>query len=126
MGRLRWQNHLNPKLKNLPWSEEEHATIFRLFKDYSHQWCKLAELLEGRGYEKRSDNNIKNYFYSALKREVKRMNELIRENNKEIKKRKSVLNRYSEKYRYERRLSLEREHRTPKTHVLDSSQLYFS
>lgn len=38
--------------------------------------------MEEEGFQKRSDNNIKNYFYSALKRQVKKMNEVIKESNR--------------------------------------------
>ena len=86
----RWQNHLNPELQNAKiWSPLEHQRLFELYLENSHKWCELSTLLEGEGYPKRSDNNIKNYFYSVLKRTIKVINEIIREKNREIKRRKS-------------------------------------
>jgi hypothetical protein len=62
--------------------------------------------LEAQGFEKRGENNIKNYFYSAVKRQIKRINEVIRQNNRETKKRKGQMHHYHQKYAYKQRLSL--------------------
>ena len=64
--------------------------------------CKLEE----KGFLRRGDNNIKNYFYSGIKRASKKINEAISVNNKEVKKMKSLLYNYSEKYSYQKRMSL--------------------
>jgi hypothetical protein len=91
-----WQNHLNPQLRNSPeWSREEHCLLFTLFREHSHQWCKIGHLLQSHGLSRRGDNHIKNYFYSSIKRAIKRINEVVRASNRAIKKQKSLLYRYS-------------------------------
>lgn len=40
---------------------------------------------------------------------MKRINEVVRESNREIKRQKSILYHYSQKYAYKKRLSLERQ-----------------
>ena len=77
-----------------------------MFFDNSHQWCLIGSKLEEKGFLRRGDNNIKNYFYSSIKRASKKINEAIRENNKGIKKMKSLLYNYNEKYSYKKRMSL--------------------
>lgn len=105
-----WQNHLNPQLRNsAEWSPDEHELLFTLFREHSHQWCKISQLLEAAGFSRRGDNHIKNYFYSSIKRAIKRINEVVRASNRAIKKQKSILYRYSQKYAYKKRLSLERQ-----------------
>lgn len=105
-----WQNHLNPILRNsAEWSQAEHELLFTLFRECSHQWCQISSRLEEGGFARRGDNHIKNYFYSSIKRAIKRINEVVRENNKEIKRQKSILYNYNEKYAYKKRLSLERQ-----------------
>jgi hypothetical protein len=66
-------------------------------------------LLEEGGFSRRGDNHIKNYFYSSIKRAIRRINEVVRESNRAIKKQKSVLYHYNQKYAYKKRLSLERQ-----------------
>lgn len=68
--------------------------LFTLFRSWSHQWCLISVRLEESGFVRRGDNHIKNYFYSSIKRAIKKMNETIRENNKLIKQEKSKIFRY--------------------------------
>lgn len=45
------------------WSEEEDKRIFTLYKKYGSSWTMLAKFFEGR-----TEKNIKNRFYSTLRR----------------------------------------------------------
>ena len=80
--------------------------MLEIFLNYPHKWCQIAEGLTEEGFEKRGENNIKNHFNSLLKRTLKSLNNKVLENNREVKKKKSYLLKYKEKYTYRKRLSL--------------------
>lgn len=61
--RERWVNILNPQVKKGDWSELEQLTIFSSLVQYSTAWSTIARSLPGR-----TENSIKNYFYSSLRR----------------------------------------------------------
>lgn len=61
--RERWVNILNPHVKKGNWSEEEQNLIFdNLYVHYT-SWSSMSKVLPGR-----TENSIKNYFYSSLRR----------------------------------------------------------
>jgi len=61
--RERWHNHLNPDVRKDAWSQEEDALIFDLVEQHGTKWATIAKTLEGR-----TDNAIKNRYYSSLKK----------------------------------------------------------
>lgn len=61
--RERWVNSLDPKVKRGGWSEEEQESIFNYILTFGTSWSKIATRLEGR-----TENSIKNYFYSTMRR----------------------------------------------------------
>ncbi|KAK3134054.1 hypothetical protein QOZ80_6AG0544460 [Eleusine coracana subsp. coracana] len=61
--RLRWSNHLRPDLKKGPFDDEEIEKILRMHLAWGNKWAKMASLLPGR-----TDNEIKNYWNTRLKR----------------------------------------------------------
>lgn len=61
--RERWFNTLNPNVKKGNWSPEEDYKTFILFKKFGGKWSKIAVFFEGR-----TENSIKNRFYSTLRR----------------------------------------------------------
>lgn len=63
--RERWNHHLNPYVNKNYWSENEDNILFSLQKNIGNKWLEIANFLEGR-----SDNSIKNYYYSRLRRQV--------------------------------------------------------
>ena len=61
--RERWVNILNPGVKKGNWVETEQRQIFESLKKYFTSWSLMAKELEGR-----TENSIKNYFYSSVRR----------------------------------------------------------
>ncbi|KAJ9539666.1 hypothetical protein OSB04_026172 [Centaurea solstitialis] len=61
--RLRWTNYLRPGLKRGPFSSQEENTILTLHASLGNKWSQISQHLPGR-----TDNNIKNYWHSYLKK----------------------------------------------------------
>ncbi len=61
--RERWFNALNPSVKKGSWTAEEDFNIFYLYNKYGSRWSFINTFFEGR-----TENSIKNRFYSALRR----------------------------------------------------------
>ena len=61
--RERWINILNPKVKKGNWNDHEQSIIFEQLRAFKTSWSSMTDVLEGR-----TENAIKNYFYSSLRR----------------------------------------------------------
>ncbi|CAI8616042.1 unnamed protein product [Vicia faba] len=61
--RLRWMNYLRPNLKRGNYTQNEEEMIMELHTKHGNKWSLIAESLPGR-----SDNEIKNYWHSHLKK----------------------------------------------------------
>uniref|UniRef100_A0A0E0E5C5 Uncharacterized protein n=1 Tax=Oryza meridionalis TaxID=40149 RepID=A0A0E0E5C5_9ORYZ len=64
--RLRWANHLRPDLRKGPFSPDEERLILRLHGLLGNKWARISSYLHGR-----TDNEIKNYWNTRLKRRVR-------------------------------------------------------
>ncbi|CAF2168671.1 hypothetical protein HID58_026373 [Brassica napus] len=67
--RLRWMNYLNPSLKCGPMSQEEEIIIFQLHALWGNKWSNIARRLPGR-----TDNQIKNYWRTHLRKKMDAQN----------------------------------------------------
>jgi len=58
---------LDQKVSKKSWSDEETRRLLMIFKTYGSKWSMIAKMFPGR-----SENEVKNKFYTTLKRVVTR------------------------------------------------------
>ncbi|GKA62914.1 homeodomain-like protein, partial [Tanacetum coccineum] len=66
--RLRWKNYLRPDIKRGKFTSQEEQTIIQLHALLGNRWAAIASHLP-----KRTDNEIKNYWNTHLKKRLTKM-----------------------------------------------------
>ena len=74
--RERWHNHLDPKVNKENWTEEEENILFTKHLEYGNKWSEISKFLTGR-----TDNSIKNHFYSKLRKFIRKILKQINKEN---------------------------------------------
>lgn len=67
--RERWHNHLDPLILKDPWTLEEEKILFAKHIELGNKWADISKFIKGR-----TDNSIKNHFYSSLRRQYRKIN----------------------------------------------------
>uniref|UniRef100_A0A803LSY0 Uncharacterized protein n=1 Tax=Chenopodium quinoa TaxID=63459 RepID=A0A803LSY0_CHEQI len=66
--RLRWTNYLRPDLKHEEFTEQEEQLIIQYHAAIGSRWSLIAKHLPGR-----TDNDVKNYWNTKLKKKLAKM-----------------------------------------------------
>jgi len=74
--RERYVNHLDPNLKKGEWTDDEEAILIALHEHHGNRWANIAKQLPGR-----SDNDIKNHWYSTIQRKFQQHGQDVRTSN---------------------------------------------
>ncbi|KAG5600389.1 hypothetical protein H5410_031759 [Solanum commersonii] len=78
--RLRWINYLRPDLKKGPFSIEEVEIVIRMYQSLGNRWSAIAKELPGR-----TDNEIKNFYHTHLKKHLGTKDEVKPKSRKKAK-----------------------------------------
>lgn len=71
--RERYVNHLNPELKKGEWTDDEEAILIAMHQHHGNRWANISKQLPGR-----SDNDVKNHWYSTIQRKFTQHGEEVR------------------------------------------------
>lgn len=64
--RERWVNYLSPDIRNDPWTEDEDELLLSKINEIGRCWSNIGKFFNGR-----SENDVKNRWYSHLKYRIK-------------------------------------------------------
>ena len=84
--RARWLDHLDPGLIHGPFSNTERQRLFHLHQQHGNCWQAIAQQLPNR-----SSGQVKNEFYSSLRRGVRTYNKGVPLEKRVCRKLKSMV-----------------------------------
>ena len=70
--KTRWNNHLSPTVVKKNWSPEETRLLFQHYKQHKNKWKAISRHFKGR-----SDNCIKNHFFSVIRKSLRTATKLV-------------------------------------------------
>ena len=70
----RYHNHLHASIVTAEWTPQEEQILFKEHAKVGNKWSAIAQALPGR-----SDNCVKNHFYSKLRKSLRRLNKIIQD-----------------------------------------------
>jgi hypothetical protein len=75
----RYHNHLDSAIVSTEWTQEEEEMLFELHEKIGNKWSAISQKIPGRYCYRqlRSDNCVKNHFYSKLRKAVRKLNKVI-------------------------------------------------
>ena len=78
--RDRFRNYLSPKINLKKWTKEEDLLLINKYHELGPKWVHISQFFEGR-----SDNNLKNRWYTHLKKQHQKTENNIEDliNNKD-------------------------------------------
>jgi hypothetical protein len=83
----RWINYLRPDISFNKWSKKEEILVFKYLRVYGNHWSKIAEKLKGR-----TENSVKNYFYSTIRKNIRKVKKTLALSTEFGKRIKDLLN----------------------------------
>jgi myb proto-oncogene protein len=64
----RWHNHLDPTINKKQWTDFEEMQFIQAHQALGNKWAEISKIIRGR-----TDNAIKNHFYSSLRKNISRI-----------------------------------------------------
>ncbi|KAK6918962.1 SANT/Myb domain [Dillenia turbinata] len=77
--RLRYLNYLSPNIRRGDYTREEEEIILKMHQQLGNKWSLIASKLPGR-----TDNDIKNYWHTNLKKRAQQSNPIESDKSDEI------------------------------------------